>query len=375
MKMTSSIYLLALFSILMACQDDNTSETPNNTTPEYFFPEEGELHEGTWLQWPHQYQYGVAFRDYLDPTWVEITRELSTSERVHIIAYNEVERQRITGLLNTSGVSLDSVDFYTFPNDDFWIRDNGPIYVRDGNGSLLIQDWGFNAWGDKADFTKCDQIPQLIGNTQGRRVIDLNEVMINEGGSVELDGNGTLMACKSSILNINRNPGMTQQEAEAIFTRYLGASHFVWLDGQAGLEITDQHIDGFARFADANTIVTMAQNDLLEFDVMQSDINKLYAAVNRNGQAYNFVFLPLTLNNVVTDYGLNLGYKGSYCNYYVANTKVLVPTYNDPNDSMALQALQNLYPNRSVVGIDSRNLYANGGMLHCVTQQQPVDKL
>jgi agmatine deiminase len=166
---------------------------------------------------------------------------------------------------------------------------------------------------------------------------------------------------------------MTQADAEAIFKQYLGATNFVWLDGQAGLEITDQHIDGFARFGNSNTIVTMHRDDLLDFDVQESDINILYAATDKNGQAYDFLKLPLTQNNVVTTYGQELGFKGSYCNYYIANTKVLVPIYNDPNDDTALAILQTLYPNRDVIGIDFRNVYANGGMVHCVTRQQPVE--
>ena len=343
------------------------------TEVRYTFPEESEPHEGTWLQWPHHHQYGTDFRDDLDPTWVEMTKELITSENVHIIAYDQTEKDRIIGLLNAESVDMTNVDFKVYPNDDFWVRDNGPIFVHDTAGNLVIQDWGFNGWGDKADYSKCNAIPQKIGQDQGRTVVDLNNIMINEGGSVELDGHGTLMACKSSILNNNRNPGMSQLKAESIFKEYLGATNFVWLDGQAGLEITDQHIDGFARFGNAETIVTMETNDLLNYDVKQADINKLFAATNKGGEAYTFLKLPLTQNNVVTTYGQNLGYKGSYCNYYIANTKVLVPIYNDPNDNTALQLLQTLYPNRTVVGIDFRNVYANGGMTHCVTQQQPSD--
>lgn len=348
-------------------------EVPLASAALYSFPEESEPHEGTWLQWPHHYQYGSLFRDRLDDTWISLTRELQSSEMVHIIAYDSAELNRILGLLNTASVPLTKVDFHVFPNDDFWIRDNGPIYVRDSSGNLLIQDWGFNGWGNKTAFANCDAIPALIGHAQGRTVIDLNDRMVNEGGSVELDGHGTLMACKSSILNRNRNRGMSQAEAEDIFRKYLGATHFIWLDGQAGLEITDQHIDGFARFGNATTIVTMEQADLLAYDVKQSDIDILFAATNKNGVTYEFVRLPLTQNDVTTTYGENLGYKGSYCNYYIANTKVLVPTYNDPNDAIALQRLQSLYPNRRVVGIDSRNVYANGGMIHCITQQQPVE--
>lgn len=196
-------------------------------------------------------------------------------------------------------------------------------------------------------------------------------MMINEGGAVEIDGNGTLLATKSAILNDNRNPDMTQAEAEELFTKYLGVTNFIWLNGVEGLDLTDMHIDGFAKFANKNTIVTMSNADLLYWEVPQADVTKLYAAKNKNGMAYNFVKLPLTRNNVKTTYGKNLGYKGSYINYYIANSKVLVPIYNDPNDAVAIKMIQNLYPTRTAVGIDCRNLFANGGMVHCVTQQQP----
>ena len=165
--------------------------------------------------------------------------------------------------------------------------------------------------------------------------------MINEGGAVEIDGNGTLMATKSAILNKNRNPNMTQEEAEEIFTKYLGVTNFIWLNGKAGLEMPE------------------------------SDIKTLYAATNKSGIKYMFVKLPLTKNNVTTEYGKKLDYQGSYVNYYIANTVVLVPNYNDVNDAVANALIQKLYPTRKVVGIDVRNLYANGGMIHCVTQQQP----
>lgn len=369
----NAFILTILLSMVTSCNKDLHNESNTRIEILYTFPEESEPHEGTWLQWPHHYQYGNKFRNYLDPTWVEMTKELITSEKVHIIAYNNTEKNRIINLLKAQSVGLANVDFKTYPNDDFWVRDNGPIYVHDKQGDLVIQDWGFNGWGDKAGSNQCNTIPQKIGQDQNRTVIDLNNTMINEGGSVELDGKGTLMACKSSILNKNRNSEMTQKQAEEIFTKYLGATNFVWLDGQAGLEITDQHIDGFARFGNSNTIVTMEINDLLDYDVKQSDIDKLYVAKNKNGEVYNFLKLPLSQNNVVTSYNKDLGYKGSYCNYYIANTKILVPTYNDPNDSVALQLLQTLYPNRTVTGIDFRNVYANGGMIHCVTQQQPKE--
>lgn len=377
------IYLNLILIIFSSC---STDEVQNIIMPEetneilYRMPEESEPHEGTWLQWPHQYQYGIGYRNSLDATWVAMTKALVTSENVHIVAYNETEKNRIIGLLNAANIPLTNVDFKIYPTDDVWVRDNGPIYVKDKNDNLVIQDWGFNGWGQKRDeisgfpieYNNCDAIPKKIGQDQGLTVVDLNAKMINEGGSVVIDGNGTLMACKSSILNSNRNPNMTQSEAENIFKKYLGVTNFVWLDGQAGLELTDQHIDGFAVFGNATTIVTMSQNDLLDFDVKQSDINKLFAAKNKNGVGYNFIEVPLTKNNVRKTDGTDLGYKGSYINYYIANNKVLVPNYDDPNDAVANGIIQQIYPTRTVVGIDVRNLYENGGMVHCVTQQQPL---
>lgn len=376
-KMT--ILLMTILTTFFACNKDEEQEPTSTTEILYTMPEETEIHEGTWLQWPHQYQYGVAYRNSLDQTWVSMTKELVTSEKVHIIAYNQTEKDRIIALLNTASVALTNVDFKIYQTDDVWVRDNGPIYAKDKNGNLVIQDWGFNGWGQKTDdqsglpigYANCNTIPSKIATDQGKTLIDINSIMTNEGGSVEIDGHGTLMACKSSILNNNRNSGMTQAQAEAIFTKYLGVTNFVWLDGQAGLELTDQHIDGFARFGNATTIVTMENNDLLDFDVKQSDINKLLSAKNKSGIAYTFLKVPLTQNNVVTTSGTNLGYKGSYVNYYISNNKVLVPNYNDPNDAVANGIIQTLYPTRTVVGIDVRNLYENGGMVHCVTQQQP----
>ena len=372
--MIKTILLLGTFFMASSsCKKDKKEEMINKTEILFTMPEESELHEATWLQWPHHYQYGISYRNDLDATWVLMTKELVSSEKVYIIAYNQLEKSRIISLLNAESIPMTNIEFKIYKTDDVWIRDNGPIYAKDKNGELVIQDWGFNGWGNKASYENCNAIPGKIAHDQEKTIIDLNSIIINEGGSVEIDGHGTLMACKSSILNNNRNPGITQTQAESIFKKYLGVTNFIWLNGQAGLEITDQHIDGFARFGNSNTIVTMEQNDLLNYDVQQSDIDKLYNAVNKDGIAYSFLKVPLTKNNVITTNGTNLGYKGSYVNYYIANNKVLVPNYNDPNDTTANTIIQSLYPTRKVVGIDVRNLYENGGMIHCVTQQQPAE--
>ena len=344
----------------------------------YTMPAEDLPHEGTWLQWPQPYLYGAAYSSSLDTTWIQMTRALVQSEKVHIIAYNSTEQARITGLLSSFNISLTNVDFRLFQTDDVWVRDNGPIFVRDSAQNLIIEDWGFNGWGGKFSSTQDNAIPTEVATAISMPAVDLNSVMTIEGGAYMIDGHGVLMACRSSILsqttNSVRNPGMSQAQAEAILAPHLGVSKFIWLNGVTGQDITDMHIDGFVQFANDSTIVTMSRSDLQYWLLPDADIDTLYAATNVSGRPYHFVYVPLTMNNVLTTADSNLGYQGSYCNYYIANTVVLVPFYNDPNDSVALRIIQGLHPGRTAIGIDVRNLYMNGGMVHCVTQQQPVAK-
>lgn len=337
-----------------------------------FYPGEDEPHEGTWLQWPHRYTYGLLYQLDLDPMFVAMTAALVQSENVHVVAYNATERARIQGLLNQAGVPMENVDFLIRKTDDCWVRDNGPIFVRDGSGQLRITDWSFNGWGLDAPYTLDDTVPIAVANTTGLPREDVSSVVL-EGGAVEVDGEGTLMATRSSILDPDRNPGLTQADVEAELTRHFGVVNFVWLDGSYGgfEDITDTHIDGVARFS-GQTIVTMAPDDLVYYGLTEGDVDTLYAATNAAGERFSFLQLPLTQNDVVTTYGLDTQFRGSYVNFYAANSVVLVPTYADPNDAVALGLLQAHYPDRTVVGIDSRNLFLNGGMVHCVTQQQPV---
>ena len=368
MKIISTIFIIVTMAITSFAQT-------------YQMPAENEPHEGTWLQWPHQYEYGMSYRNSLDLTWVSMTKALVGSEKVHIIAYNSTEQGRITALLSAASVNLSDVDFKLWQTNDVWVRDNGPIFVRDTSGNLHLEDWGFNGWGGDYNYNLCNTIPTSIGTAISLPVIDLNATMILEGGAYELDGKGVFLATKSSILTQTnasgalaiRNPGMTKTQAETILTQYIGVTKFIWLDGFLGPDdITDAHIDGFAKFANDSTLVTMSNSDLLYWGLSSTDIATRNTASNVSGTAYNKVYVPLTQNNVVTTFGTNLGYKGSYCNYYIANNVILVPNYSDPNDAAANAIIQALHPGRTVVGIDCRNLYENGGMVHCVTQQQPL---
>lgn len=327
-------------------------------------------HEGTWLSWPHNFTYPPYYQEDLEPMYISITEALITSEKVHIIAYNTAEHNHILNVLEDENIPLDSIDFHIIPTNDCWIRDNGPTFVFDSNNALHAIDFGFNGWGGDYEYDLDDVVPIDICGQATIPIVDLNELVL-EGGAIEVDGNGSMLATKSSIINPDRNPNLTQEQIENYLTEYLGIENFIWLEGVAGLEVTDMHIDGFAMFAGENTIVTMDSLSLIYWDVPADDISTLYNAQNIAGENYDFVFLPLTQNNVVTSWGENLGYKGSYVNFNIANEVVLVPAYNDPMDDEAISILQELFPYKECIGIDCRNLYYGGGMVHCITQQQP----
>jgi agmatine deiminase len=338
-------------------------------TASFTMPHEEHVHEGTWLQWPHDYGWDPDHVSRYEDSWVRMAVALHTGEMVHIIVYDDAERTRVERLLRDDHqLDMRHVDFYVWPTDDVWARDNGPIFVFDNrhddndNGALCIANFVFNGWGGKADYYYNNYIPLKIGHALQLPVIDIP--MVHEGGSVEVDGRGTLMAKRSSILNANRNAGWTQIDAERYFRHYLGVTNFIWLDGKkGGSDITDDHIDGTARFANGDTIVTYYEQDF----VNPTEYNILRKAVDVNGQPYQMVHLPVTTKKIqpVGDYGI-------YINFYVGNDVVLIPSYDDPNDVVAADQLQRLYPARQIVSIPSTEVFCDGGMMHCVTQQQPA---
>jgi len=340
---------------------------------QYTMPFEDGPHEGTWLQWPHNFTYPPWWQEDNEPAFIQMVAALESGENVHIIVYDLNEQNHVQQVLAEASVPLINIDFYIHPNDDYWVRDNGPIFVYDNNNNLTILNFGFNGWGGDATYLLDNQIPTLIANDLNLPCIDL-DTFILEGGSVEIDGNGSAMLTRSSITQVDRNPNLTEVQIENYMTSYLGITNFIWLDGAFGgiLDITDMHIDGFIKFIDTSTIVTMNNSDLIYWGLSTLDISVLNSATNVNGNPYYFITLPLTQNNVTTSWGGNVNFKGSYVNYYVANDAVLVPTYNDPNDSIALSIIQNLYPSKTVAGIDCSNMFYEGGMVHCVTQQQPI---
>jgi agmatine deiminase len=336
-------------------------------------PDEAAPHAGTWLVWPHHRTYGRAYRDHLDPTWVAMTAALVAHEDVHIIVRDVDEELRVAALLAAGSVSGDGVDYLHQPADDVWARDMGPIFVVDADGAGAVLDWGFDGWGGDAPHRDDDAVAGAVGRALGLPVIDRSDVVL-EGGAIELDGEGALLTTESAVLGDGRNPGLGRADLEAAFAQQLGVRKVVWLDGAPGgrLDITDMHIDGFARFAPGPVLVTLADADLARWGVSAADIERLGALTDADGAPYPRVNLPLTAADVVTSYGHDVQFPGSYLNYYVANGVVLVPTYDDAHDAAALAGVGALFPDRAVVGVDSRDLFREGGMIHCVTQQEPA---
>jgi len=327
-------------------------------------PNEEYPHEGTWLQWPHNYGWDSRHIQRYERSWVAMTQALYQGERVHIIVFNEQEQERVHALLALEGVDMTQISFHVFSTDDVWVRDNGPIFVfNKDDDQLCVTNWLFNAWGGKSECYYDNYVPLKVGHALGLPVLDVP--MVLEGGSIEVDGRGTLMAKESSILNQNRNPGWTRSDAEGFFRHYLGVTNFVWLPGRKGGDVTDDHIDGTARFANGDTIVTFYKEDFES----PKEYNLLVSALDVNGEPYKIVHLPCTKNKVkvAADYGI-------YTNFYVGNKVVLVPSFDDPNDKKAADKLQQVYPDREVVSIPMAEVYKDGGMVHCVTQQQPSIK-
>ena len=340
---------------------------------EYTMPFEDGPHEGTWLAWPHNFTYPPWWQEDNEPAFIEMVSVLESGENVHIIVYDENEQNHVQQVLIDAEIPLENIDFYIYQNNDYWVRDSGPIFVYDSSDNLTILDFGFNGWGEDAPYLLDDQIPNLVAADLNIPCVNLNDFVL-EGGAFEIDGNGSVILTRSSITGLDRNPDLNEAEIEDYMTTYLGVTNFIWLDGAfgGGWDITDMHIDGFVKFSDSNTIVTMSDSDLMYWGLSEEDIVTLYSATDLNGNPYSFITLPLTQNNVTTSWGGNVNFKGSYVNYYVANNSVLVPIYNDPNDDLALGTIESIYPNKTVVGIDCSNMFYEGGMVHCVTQQQPI---
>jgi agmatine deiminase len=338
----------------------------------YRMPAEWEPHEATWLSWPHKEESWPGNFAPIPGIFAELTKRLTESELVRINVADEEFADRVRNELRNAQVDLSRVRFHFNPTNDAWCRDHGPIYVvREVNGrqERAINDWGYNAWGNKyPPYDLDDVVPTRIAREFNETLFTPDIVM--EGGSLDVNGKGELLTTESCLLNPNRNPHLTKEQIEQYLRDYLGVTHILWLgDGIVG-DDTDGHIDDLTRFVSADTIVTVVEDDPTDenYQPLKENYERLQAMRDQDGKPFRIFTLPMP--DALYYEGQRL--PASYANFYIANKSVLVPTYRHANDARALETLQTLFPNRKVVGLDCTELVWGLGAIHCVTQQQPA---
>ncbi len=344
-------------------------------------PAEWEPHEATWLAWPHNPDDWPGKFQAIPWLYAEIVRLLAGHERVHLIVQNSKEESRARGILQRAGANLDWVSFHQWPTDRVWMRDSGPIFVRNGEGRIAITDWRFNAWAKYPDWHRDDQIPErvteLLGVPAWQPAIPLPDGterrLVLEGGSIDTNGEGILLTTEECLLSEvqQRNPGVSRDQLERAFHDYLGIGKVIWLDRGVAGDDTHGHVDDITRFVGPATILTAIEANTSDpnHEPLAENLERLKAARTTDGKQFTIVELPMPRPVVFRGQRL----PASYANFYAANGVVLVPTFHDPSDRIALSILAEVFPDREVIGIHSVDLIWGLGALHCMTQQQPAE--
>jgi len=326
-------------------------------------PAEWEKHMGTWLSWPKDPNtFPGDILPAVEEAYVSMVMTLAKGEDVHILVNDQKTEARVRALLKEA----DRVTFHHIRTVDVWIRDYGPTYVK-GRDLALIK-WVFNAWGNKYEDLKHDnESGEAIAESTGLRVFRPGVVL--EGGSIDSNGQGTLLTTEQCLLNPNRNPGLGKAELSKVMEENLGTPHTVWLkDGIEG-DDTDGHVDDIARFVRPRTIVAAVEpgeNDP-NHKALEANLRLLRGAVDQDGRSLEVVEIPMPERLSSADTRL----PASHLNFYIANRAVLVPTFGGDSDGEAVRILEEQFPDREVAAIDCRALVYGLGTLHCVSQQIP----
>jgi agmatine deiminase len=334
----------------------------------YTMPAEWEKHDAIWLAWPYDPTTFPDRVDKVEATYVQIVKEIHTGEQVNLFVKDEQAKKKVAVLFKAAGIDLSRVNFYVFGYADVWFRDYGPIFVCNKSHELAMLHWNFNSWGEKYEtLLKDRQIPEIINCKMMLRYFKPGIVL--EGGSIDVNGEGTLLTTEQCLLNENRNPNLDKKQIEKFLSDYLGVNHFIWLKKGILGDDTDGHIDDLARFVNPTTIVCAYQEDQNDEDyaVLRENYEILCQSVDQDGKKLKIVKLPMP--KVVSDEGQRL--PASYTNFYIGNQKVLVPVFDHKNDAKALAIMQELFPTRKVVGIRCVDLVYGFGTIHCISQQQP----
>jgi len=345
----------------------------------YRMPAEWEPHEATWIAWPHNKDDWPGKFATIPWVYAEIVRLLAPAERVRVLVNDEAAEGRVRRALNRAGVDLARVEFFQVATDRVWTRDYGPMFVVSEQGELAINNWRFNGWAKYDDWRRDDKVPfHVAQRLKIRRLVAPTKngfrntpVVVLEGGSIDVNGQGLLLTTEECLLSDvqPRNPGFARQDYENAFARYLGVRKVLWLGRGIAGDDTHGHIDDLARFVAPRTIVTAVEDKPSDanYAPLRENLERLRGMTDLDGQPLEVVTLPMPAPRTFAGRRL----PASYANFYIANDRVLVPTFNDPNDRQALGILADLFPTRKVVGIHAVDLVWGLGTLHCLTQQQP----
>lgn len=350
--------------------DDFSREKQTPRQLGYRMPAEWEPHRATWLAWPHNLETWSDQLELVREIWVQMARAISPAEEICLLVNDEREQGEASGRLMRAGAAMGHVSFYRIPTVDVWIRDYGPTFViRKGpQERLAFNDWIFNAWGGKYEsYAQDDRVAGAMAALLSVPVF-AQEIVL-EGGSIDVNGRGTCLTTEQCLLNPHRNPHLGQKEIERALAEDLGVDRFIWLgEGIVG-DDTDGHVDDIARFVDPTTILCALEENPRDenYRPLQRNYERLQGVTDQDGKKIEVV--PLPVPGRVVDEGTRL--PATYANFYIANAVVLVPTYDHPNDRVALGILGDLFPGRKVLGIPCRALVAGLGAIHCVTQQEP----
>ena len=332
-------------------------------------PAEWEPHEATWISWPQpDCNSFPGSYDRVIPTFVKMAEALAESEIVRINVSGAEQEKTVRKLLRSC--PPERVEYFHIPTDEPWCRDHGPIFVkRDKSPQLAVLNFGFNAWGYKlSPFDEDNAVPPAVAKALGLPVFNF-EHFILEGGSIDTNGQGTLLTTESCLLNPNRNPTLDRTAIEKKLRDKLGVKKILWLgDGIEG-DDTDGHVDDITRFIGPSTVITAVEEDEHDpnFEPLQRNLDRLHTMRLADGEPLHVLTLPMP-TRIMRD-GQRL--PASYANFYIANSVVLLPVFNEHNDSWAVSALHEAFPNRRIVPIDCRELIWGLGAFHCLTQQQP----
>jgi agmatine deiminase len=326
-------------------------------------PAEWSPHEATWIAWPHNEDDWPGRFEPIPWVYGEIVRKLSQVERVRILLHNDEVEYAARKVLEKSGVQWEAIEFHFVPTDRVWTRDFAPLFVRNATGEVAATKWRFNGWAKYENHLRDEAAGQAIPDLAG--VDAWFPDLVLEGGSVDVNGAGLLLTTEECLLDTvqARNPGLTRGEIETALSEYLGIDRILWLRNGIAGDDTHGHIDDLARFTGPDSVVIASEED-------RSDAN--YAPLRVNWEILQH--FPVRARKLPMPSPLwfeNQRLPASYANFYIGNRIVLVPTFNDPNDRVALNVLAECFPDREVIGINCVELVWGLGTLHCMTQQQP----